>query len=363
MDTNKLLQILTLLQADENEFSIQNRIEEIRNLVAQNSSDAGAQASDKTDELIKNIKDTRAAEFTLTETEILQKLGAEFYFGEGLITNLTDILMTRSFEVVGRLKSFHSERQSKYSHLTQLKNTLNELGVEPYIQTSPEVALKLPSDLLAIDEVSNRLKAFSHLLKAIQEPLRATGGEVVDIKITRMNRGSGEFFFGVPPDMALVILGILSDLATVVATAHQIKKSNPVNDNQYVSAEDKTKLNKLVEEIAEKTVKKFVEEVPARISKNMEPQHANSIKKHIGILVKWIPLGIHFEVVYDKQVEPVIFADNNEGKLESQKQEQLIHVRQMYKLPLKDVPLLKGEEKEIGDDETEKHEVGMETQP
>ncbi len=349
MDTNKLLQLLTLLEADEREFSIQQKIEEVRNLVLQNSSDSGALASTKTDELIEHIKKTRAFSFTVTETEILEKVGAEFYFGVGLANSVTDILTTRSFEVAGRLKSFYNERQVKNTHLTQLKKTLEELGVVAYSQPSPEVALKLPDELLAIDEVSERLRAFSHLLKAIQEPLRKKGDLTSDIRITRMNRGSGEFFFGVSPEVALIVLGILSDLATVVATAHQIKKSNPVENTRYVTDEDKEKLRLLVDEIAEKTVKKFIEEVPERLGNNIEPQHANSIKRHIEILFKWIPLGIHFEVVYDKEVESKPVANEEEGgipdKFDIKRREQLEQVKMMYKLPLKDIPLLVGEVK------------------
>lgn len=346
MDTNKLLQILNLVDADEKENLIQQKIEEIRNLVSQNSPDSGVEASEKTTKLIEIIKATRASKFTVTEREILEGIGAEFYFGEGLIDSLNDILMTRSFEVAGRLKSFHHERQSMYLHLTQLKTTLEELGVEAYQQVSPEIGLKLPDELLSIDEVSIRLKEFSHLLKAIQEPLRGKGGVVGDVKITRMNKGSGEFFFGVSPEVALLVLNILSDLATVVATAHQIKNSNPVKDNKYVSPEDTKRLKELVEDIADKTIQKFIEEVPGRIANDIKPEQANSIKKHVQILFKWIPLGIHFEVVYDKEVDPVSGEDGDVEKtarLENEKQMQLERVRQMYKLPLKDITLLEGE--------------------
>jgi len=352
MDTNKLLQILLLLEADEAEFSLQDKIAEIRNLVAQNTAESGGQASEKTDELIEIISETRAAEFALTEIEILDELGAEFYFGSGLSTNLVDMVMTRSFEVAGRLKSFHAERQAIYDKLISLKNTFIDLGVESYEQPSPEIALKLPNELLSVDDVADRLKSFSHMLKAIQAPLNVDGITTESIKITRMNRGSGEFFFGVTPEVALVTLGILSNFATVIGVAHQIKNSNPVKGNSYVSAEDKQRLTDMVKEIADKTVEKFLDEMPKKVSKDISPAQANTLKTHLKLLFKWVPLGIHIEVVYDKNVDVSSVDAEEEPKakaLKEKKTQELVHVKEMYKLPLKEIALLSESE----DSETE----------
>ncbi len=353
MDTNKLLQILTLVEADESEFGIKTKIDDIKNLVAQNTPDAGVQAGEKTDSLIQILQSTRAAQFTLTEVEILSEIGAEFYFGEGLIDTLKDVLLTRSFEVIGRLESLHSERQTMFTKLVLLKNTLIELNVEPYKQPLPEIGLTLPDGLLSIDDVSKKLREFSNFLKAVSEPLHEGVSGAEEIKITRMNKGSGEFFFGVTPELAKTVLNILSDLATVIAVAYQIKNSNSVKNNKYVSVEDVTQLDEMVKKIADSTVEKFLDEIPKKIGKKTSESQATAIKNHAKLLIKWIPLGVHFEVVYDKEVTPVaVTEDVKEKEKEILIQKQLGGVKEMYKLPLDEVVLLP----EVNNDETEPDE-------
>ena len=177
-----------------------------------------------------------------------------------------------------------------------------------------------------------------------------TKSKTENIKLTRMNKGSGEFFFGVQPETAVLMLSILADLATVVAVAHQIRNSVPKVDKQYVDPEDAKALNEKVEEIAKKSVDKFLAEIPQKIAKDVSAEQATNVKKHAQILFKWIPLGVHFEVVFDKTVETSSKENLSEDKLklETEKRQQLESVKDMYELPLQEMPLLPEQHNEEG---------------
>ena len=77
MDTEKLQQILELIEADEKEFSIQPKIDEIRNLISQNAANTVEQASLKVDELFEVVRESRAGSFTNTEVELLENINAD----------------------------------------------------------------------------------------------------------------------------------------------------------------------------------------------------------------------------------------------------------------------------------------------
>jgi hypothetical protein len=108
----------------------------------------------------------------------------------------------------------------------------------------------------------------------------------------------------------------------------------------------------MVKEIADKTVEKFLDEMPKKVSKDISPAQANTLKTHLKLLFKWVPLGIHIEVVYDKNVDVSSVDAEEEPKakaLKEKKTQELVHVKEMYKLPLKEIALLSESE----DSETE----------
>ena len=66
MDTNKLLELLNLLEADESEFSFVAKIDEVFDLISQNNEESNNNAAGKTNELYLVIKSSRAAIFAKT---------------------------------------------------------------------------------------------------------------------------------------------------------------------------------------------------------------------------------------------------------------------------------------------------------
>lgn len=340
MDTGKLLQILLLVEADENDLLIQSVLDEVSNLVSQPNSDSGSQALVKADELLGNIKTSRAYEFGGTEVEVLDELGGKNYYGEGLVKSVNRILNSRSFEIPGKIKEFSQRRNDVNNRLNRLKDSLTDAGIVAYEQEVPEIALVLPDDQLSLDSVNKHLSDFSKLIKSIQEANRENGS-VEQVKITRLSRGSGEFFFGVDYQTAQTMLNVLSNLANVYLAANQLRKSKNHDTDGLLTKDQKEELEKLFDRFAKNKLEEFIQKVPDLVKKNLEPEKANNIRKYVKFLFKWLPLGIHVEVVYDKRVERTSTEEKTKKELTeaSQRSELQKGVSEMYRLPKEQLKL------------------------
>jgi hypothetical protein len=342
MDANKLLEILLLIEADEKDFTFGDKIQEIRGLIAQNNDAAGQQASEKLEILLGDIQKSRAANFAVTEDELLKQLKALEFFGLGLFDQLQRVSSARGFEVSAKFNAFQSGRAEKLKKLMHLKNALVDIGITAYKQEQPEIALTIPEDLLEIDSVAKYLEKFGDFLNAVQEALPGEAADHKPIKIVRLNKGSGQFFLGVDPLVAQAVLGILSDLATVYLAARELRK--PDKKNEKLSEEEQLQVEKVYDDILRQRLEKFIDTTPERVAAGAGAEQKQRIKTYLKFLVKWLPLGINVEVVFTKSIEPMTTEQAQDA---GQRQLQTSRTRDIYRLPREQLKL---PEPENGDD-------------
>lgn len=332
MDANKLLEIIQLLEADERDFTIGNRIEEIRNLIAQNSEEQSQTIEDKLKELYTAIRSSRAAIFSNTELLILEKIDAGDYFGKPLLTKIDEITSTsKTYELQIRFKEFQSQRAEKYSKMLQMRNVMIDNGVEAYRQEANEVALSIPGDDVPVSDTAKYLEDFSMFLRTLQDCNVVDDVRPESAKIVRASKGSLNFFALVDPETIRTLLDILADLAAVYVATGEIRRRS---DKTALTETEINQVDKVYEDIAKKRVEDFVNKTAEKACKKDDNELRNRVRTHLRMLLKWIPMGIHIEVVVQKSVEPV--DEKREGKALKAKQHEtkvLAAISEMYSLP------------------------------
>ncbi|KND49534.1 MAG: hypothetical protein AB203_00435 [Parcubacteria bacterium C7867-008] len=336
MDANTLLELIQLLEADEGQFTIGARIEEIRTLLSQNDPAQSTAISTKLTELFTEIASSRANLFSQTELAILKGLDAVDYFGSGLTQALTEITSgSKTYELTSRLSEFYTERSTKYNKLVQMKNSMLENGLVAYEQEEDEIALTIPGKEVDASELAEHLKTFSEFLRAVQECTLPAGQTPTPAEIVRVSRGSLNFFAQVDPATLKAVLEIIGSLATIYLAGVDIRKK--FNSKTPLSEDEQASINQLAETIAQKRVDAFVAETAAKLAKDNH-ELGNRVSRYLKILIKWMPLGIHLEVVVAKTVEPVDLK-TSEGKQIRAKQATLLKVNEMYSLPMEHLKL------------------------
>ncbi|MFA4999475.1 MAG: hypothetical protein WC519_01985 [Parcubacteria group bacterium] len=348
MDTNKLLEIINLIEADEKEYAFGSKIDEIYNLVSQNNEQAGPQIDEKIDLLEKDIKSSRAYRFVRTEVSLLEKLGLDNFFGTQLIESIQDIVNAKGYAILGKFKQFKSNRTEKYTNILRLRDSLISVGVVPYQQTQDEVALTIPEEISVMDEIADYLKKMGIFIDAVQRCLSVQDKESKHPRLTRISNGSFNFFTIADPEVVETILGILSDLATIYLVTKELrsKKADPELDDA-----EQQELNKFYEKIAKNRFDKFLDDTVESVGKTNDGDQKSRLRTSLKALVKWLPLGIHLEVVFKKSIDPVDpQGDVNALDLIADKVAQKLKIEEMYKLPAEQLKLPESSESEKATD-------------
>jgi hypothetical protein len=328
MDINRALKILVLLEADEADLSISEKIQNIYNLLSQNNNETNQSAGKEFSLLLKDIQSSRAYLFSGIENKILKQLQVESLFGQGLLGQLTKIRNKPGFEVTSELSEFRSKRSDQYNRLMQLKTILVDIGIKPYAQGGDEIAFSLPEELSTIDNTAEYLKKFGLFIKSIQD-ISAPKGKREEIKITGLNKGSNEFFVLAEPETLSSLLDILSNIATVYLAVKEIKKSKSINGG--LTEEENKRVAELYEQIAQKRIESFLENKPKEIAPNATHEQAQNLRTYLKMLLKWLPLGIEVEIVLEKSAAK---GSLEKSKINSVKKiEELRNISEMYRLP------------------------------
>ena len=345
MDANKLLEILLLLEADEGDFKFETRIGEILNFLGQNNEEGNRKVEEHLREIEKDIALSRAAQFAGTEIELLKNLRGDSFFGVALIGQLQKILNeSRGYEISSELNKFKGARTEKMNGLMRLKGAMSEAGIIPYKQTRKEIALTLPEGQADIASVSKRLSEFGRFVSAIQAC--QGGGEIEQPNISRLSKGTLEFFTAVDVNTAEAILHCLSDLAVLYATAVNMRKK--AADPMLTESENK-EVAKIYNVASDRRVEEYVEKMVEKIAGTSEAEKKATLRSHFKLLLKWLPLGIHLEVILDKSTEPITKDPQGKYNPEYMALSQVQHkaqiaISEMYALPLEQLKLSEPED-------------------
>lgn len=346
MDSNKLLEIIDLLEADEKEYTLGTKLDEISNLITtQNNAEVNEQIEEKLKILQENIAASRASLFAQTEIQILKNLGVDNYFGSRFVENIQKNVNSRGYEVSEKFKQFATSRTEKYNKLVNMKNVMIATGLLPYKQTKDEIAISIPSDISSITEVAKYLEKFGQLIQIVQECKETKDIAQEPPKITRLNKGSAEFFILAEPNTISAIVDILAGLSTVYLVTKELR--NRKSDNSLNDTEQK-EIKKIYEGVAKRKLEEFIAKAVEKISGKVEPEKQVRLRTYIKLLIKWLPLGIKVEVVYKKSVEPLT-EDPKENivqqKLLKRQHDEQLKIAEIYKLPIEQLKLPEPDDK------------------
>ena len=336
MDTNKLLELLNLLEADESEFSFVAKIDEVFDLISQNNEESNNNAAGKTNELYLVIKSSRAAIFAKTEIVLLQNISADKFFGLELVDSLYAIMNSRGYEVTHKLNAFRSQRNDKYKFLMQLRNSLVDAGIVSYKQSQDEIALSIPEDFTQVKETSTYLRDFGRFIESVEDCQNSEDVPLTPVKISRLNKSSADFFVLANSETVKAVLEILSELATVYLA---IKELRAKRIDPALNQAEQTEIGAIYEKVGKRKVAEFVENIVEKISKNPDQEKRTKLRKYLKLIIKWLPLGIHLEVVYSKSVEPIVPEGQVQMTALEEKRSKQLGVMEMYKLPKEQLQL------------------------
>jgi hypothetical protein len=346
MDSSKLLEIIDLLEADEKEYTLSTKLDEVSNLITtQNNAEVNEQIEEKLKILQENIAMSRASLFAQTEIKILKNLGVENYFGRRFIENIQKNVNARGYEVSAKFKQFSTTRTEKYNKLIKMRNVMVETGLSPYEQTKDEIAMSIPSNISNTAEVAKYLEKFGQLIQIVQECKETKDIAQEPPKITRLNKGSAEFFILAEPNTISAIIDILAGLSTVYLVTKELrnrKSGDSLNDLEQ------KEIKKIYEGVAKRKLEEFITETVEKISGKVEPEKQARLRTYIKFLIKWLPLGVKIEVVYKKSVEPLA-GDPKESvtqqKLLKRQHNEQLKVAEIYKLPIEQLKLPEPDDK------------------
>jgi hypothetical protein len=139
-----------------------------------------------------------------------------------------------------------------------------------------------------------------------------------------------EFFIAAAPNIAGIILDVLSKLSALYIAIRELRKKK---EDTLLTADEEKEVQKLYEKIAKQRVEKFVAETASEIGKNAEPEKKLAVSTYLKILLKWLPAGIHIEVVLKKTpISGTETAPEKKAELENKGMQQL-NIAEMYNLP------------------------------
>lgn len=337
MDTEKLLRILKDLQQEEQSLGIDSKVDAMRNSIGQNNPEGFEAAQTQLAELIEQVKTTSIIyKFSQTEFLLLSHIKGETYFGRGLITQLNKIFAARSFEIIGKIDEYRSQRNDFIQRAQKLTTSLIEMGFEEYRPDSYEVGFVLPGEQANIGVVLDRVRDLELLLSAISEGVY---GKNHNIKITRVSNGSLEFFSLQPFDVALLLSSLLLNITQIWDKIAKFRKKMEETDkDDDLSPEAKSDINKALKKETEKIKEEILKDLPANFLKQLDKGRANEIRNQIRISVKaifaWFEAGIEIDITPIRVNNTENAANAEEGEKVNSIREAGIKLRKIYKLPI-----------------------------
>ncbi len=351
MDTERLLRILTDLESDENLLAISDKVGKIRADLAQNNQEGYQLAIEDLNAFKKEAEEKSIIyNFSRTENIILQTINGAEYFGQGLTYSLENINLTRGFEVLKKIDDFIAERNQFLAKIKKIKSDLLELGIKEYKPDQYEIGIVLPNDVGTANNVHKIIKDFELLIVAIQELVLDRKEEV---KITRLNNNSLDFFFSQQFAVAVALTTLLANLIVIWDKIAGLNKQILETDgHSSFSEESKTRIKEIIkkeitaakQEIFEKIPEKVLQHVKKEVDAGRKNELVNQIRIKLKAAFKWFELGVEVDIIpvrIENQVKVSTPEDLEAGQKEEYKKEinQLFKktnhsIQEFYKLPL-----------------------------
>lgn len=342
MDTEKLLRVLNDARNDEKGLGISAKIDEVRNLLAQNNPTGFGSAHEKLTALILLAEGSAVFDFRPTESSLLETVGGAAYFGQGLVGKLREVAETRSFEQMGKLDEYRAARTAFVSKMDKLVTSLNELGVKEYRPEEWEVGITLPDEAADADKLVSVLTDLRKLFVVLAE---ASGETTAPIKITRAGNGTIELFSLQSVGVAVLFTTLLNNVGDIWEKIGKLKnEKEEVSKKNHFDKDTKDGVHKLIDEQIKKLRDEITNEMPDRIMKaakvklkdDRSNEVRNQIRASLKVVLAWLQVGIELEVTPVRVQETKTAEgapDAKEVELLATASKTNFKLREIYKLP------------------------------
>ncbi len=288
MDIRKVLFNVNLILDTEKAYDIQTRLQIIESHYHNN--DPRSLKTEKAT-MKELLEESEIGNFLHTDINILKGIGVGGYFDITMLDRLDEILNSPNYEARDDISKFVNKRRELLGHITQLRKTLQSIGVEEDESNTYQIVLSLSEQYQDFDKLEDFLKDTKNILQR----LNSNYTDTKPIKISSVNNGSVELFI---------------DVAEEVADLFSIIKESAINIYIAINLYERLKtkfegFSQKRKEVMEKTAKEELEERKKQILNNLiEELSVNSFeaeyKTGIEALIKeWLPHledGVRLEV-------------------------------------------------------------------
>jgi hypothetical protein len=141
------------------------------------------------------------------------------------------------------------------------------------------------------------------LIAAVQELVL---GKKEEIRITRLNNGSLDFFVSQPFTVAIAITTLLSNLIVIWdKIANLNKKITETDGHDNLSEEAKTGIKEIIKKEIESAKKDIIDKIPEKILKhakkdldeNRKNELVNQIRIKLKAAFKWFEIGVEVDII------------------------------------------------------------------
>lgn len=304
MDTEKLLRLIKDLQEDESKIGINATIDEIRASLAKNNTEGFSEAQQQLITLVAKMEEVSMSySFSITEESILDHVNGSAFFGKGLISKLDNILKSPTFEVVGKIDQYKTDRSVFYQKIQTLSASLSDIGIVEYRPNFSEIGIILPTEQNNANTIAKKIHEFELLIQAVQE---LVGSDIKEVNITRISNGSLEFFTSQPVEVALIITSILANISTIwdkIATLRTTQSS--FAQDSIFSPDAQREMKKIIDKEINSVKKEIESTLPDKIMEkatvNLSVERKNEVRNHIRAKMKlifaWFEIGIEVDVI------------------------------------------------------------------
>lgn len=361
MDTQKLYRVAKDIIGEFTDNDISGHLSNLSTYIAQNTTAGFDSAKEITETLDTIFKESVTNQYAPTYLEIVEQLGATNYIGNGGKAALDQVLSSSPLNLVASLQEYVTTFSQLVPKLKKLIESLDEIGVEPYVIDQYEIGYIIPADLNDLEEIAKRLK---HYNKFIALSSTIAGETDNTVHLSRVSNGSLEFFVLGGVGVAKIVDKVLKRVIEFYAKLQEIKEISAKIDNINANTlKTKAEALKIMTSMEKELSESFVEETVGQAiddyngNKDQKAEIGVQLGVTIKLLLKDIQNGIKVEVTPPEVEESEeATADNADSTVAASIADTNSDLIGLYSLPKEDLKLPSGikvtaeEEKELDKD-------------
>lgn len=232
MNAERLLELSDLLTTVDVRLEVQPSLQSLVNDLAQIISNPGhaafqTQFAEKFDQF-RSTWDKMASSFSPAQVNLISEIGGSSFFIDDFPSQLDASVRANGITpavVRDELEAFRSERENYLRTLNSLRDSLMQVGVEPYKleADSAEIGLLLPRDLFdnELGGLVKELHTVNRIIRAFSEV--AVGGPE-PVEVHQISTSDPIFFFGLDPTTIALLAGAVTWALNSWKNVEEIRK-------------------------------------------------------------------------------------------------------------------------------------------